>query len=91
MGVKEMKLRYQFEFMEVGGQLVGVPESDDFNGMLKVNETTRQIFEKIPECRDREELLEAISHLHTDETKEKLAPQLDAFLNRLIEEGLLEE
>lgn len=88
-----MKLLYKFEFVEMDNELVGVPigdNADNFHGVLKVNELTKEIIELIDSSSKPEEVLDKILANHPEEEKDEAGQQLCDFLNQLIREGILD-
>lgn len=88
-----MKLLYKFEFVEMDGELVGVPvgdNADNFHGVLKVNELTKEVLELIDSSSKPEEVLEKILNNHPEEKRNEAGQELCDFLNQLIREGILD-
>lgn len=88
-----MKLLYKFEFINMDGELVGVPvgdNADKFHGVLKVNELTKEIIELIDSSSSPGEVLDKVLKNHPEEKRNEAGQQLCDFLNNLIREGILD-
>lgn len=88
-----MKLRYKFEFVEMNNELVGVPvgdNADEFHGMLKVNDLSKEFIELIDESSNPNEVLDKILQRYPEEKRNEVGQQLCDFLNQLIKEGILD-
>ena len=88
-----MRLKYNFEFIEMDDELVAVPVGDnanEFHGMIKINDVTKEMLELIKESNKPEEVLDKLLKNHPEEKKNELGQYLCDFLNTLIKEGILE-
>lgn len=88
-----MKLKYDFEYMEMDGEIAAVPVGDNawqFHGMLTINDTAKEILELIKECDGPEQVHKKLWQLHPEENFNEVGDKLCAFLNNLIREGILE-
>lgn len=88
-----MKASEGFIYKKMRGMGVIVPvgeESKDFKGMVTLNETGSFLWEQLQKDTDRESLVEALlAEYETD--RETAARDVDAFLIKLREAGLLAE
>ena len=87
-----MKLKYEFEFIDVDDELVAVPIGDnatDFHGMIKINEETKEMLEIIKTCNKPEEVLDILCKNHPEDKKDELGRYLCNFLNDLVRQGIL--
>ncbi len=88
-----MRLKYQYEIMEVEGQSFAVPMEDckqDFGGMIRLNRTAKAIFELLQKETDEESVVESMLR-HFDAPRDVLAADVHGVIDRLREKGLLEE
>lgn len=88
-----MKLRFEFEIMDMGDEIVAVPVGEgaaEFHGMLRMNQDAAEMLQQIKESNDPNEALDRICRLHPEEKRDDIAMQLADFLNRLFSEGILE-
>lgn len=87
-----MKLKGKFVLREIMGEYIAIPVGDallDFNGMLCVNELGYEILKDLQDGKQQDEILANILEKF-DVTPEEAAQDLEAFLVRLKENGLLE-
>lgn len=87
-----MKLRYELEIMDMGGEYAAVPVgegSDSFHGMLKLNDVSAEILEQLREDTTPEKVHEYLRSKYTDSTDREIGTALVAFLQQLHREGLL--
>lgn len=86
-----MKLKYNFVVREVGGTVMAVAVekgNENFNGLVKLNDTARFIFEALNEDVTEEQLTDKL----TDEyevSREEAAASVSSFVAKLRENGLL--
>ena len=88
-----MKLRYNFEYIEMDDELVGVPigeNAEKFHGMIKINDISKEMLEILKDCSSPEEALDKLHAKFPEEDKKELGQYLCDFLNLLIREGILE-
>jgi len=88
-----MKLKYDFEIMNVGDSIVAVPVGENANqlrAMITLSPDSKEVLEVMKDSDNPEDLLKKLLELHPEEEKNELAQQLCDFLNKLIKEGLLE-
>lgn len=89
-----MKLRYNFEFVNVGDDITAVPISGDnlFNGVLIVNETMKDILE-IMGTNDfsGEYIVDVMKNRYADIPKDELLNTIQGICVDLIEKGIIEE
>ena len=87
-----MKLKYEFEVMEIGDSPVAVPVGvDSFHGVIHLNESARAIFELLGEETTPEAIVETLSKKYTESTKEEIAGFVTRYIEKLREAGLLAE
>lgn len=88
-----MRTEKDFVFKKMGDTGVIVPvgeKSFTFNGMVTLNETGSFLWERLEKSATRDELVSALLDEY-DTTKETAEKDVDAFLAKLSEEGLLAE
>ena len=88
-----MKLKYHFSICEVAGDTVAIAVGDDavrFNGMIRLNQTARCLFEALREDTNEEKLVDCLTADFAVGRQEALASTV-AFVGQLRENGLLEE
>ena len=87
-----MKIRSGFVVREIAGQSVVIALGDAgkiFNGLIKLNETGRLIWDMLAKGAEREEIVDALVEAY-DVDRAVLAQDCDAFLQRLQENNILE-
>ncbi len=87
-----MKTKYNFEVMELDDDLVAVPVgsmSEDFRGVLKVNETAAAILKLLEEDTTEEKIVNALLEEYSGE-REQIAFYVHEYIMKLTEEGIME-
>lgn len=87
-----MKLKYDFSIQEVAGSYMAVavgPGSEDFNGLVKMNATGKQIFLLLQQGKSEEEIVEALKTTYNAEPG-KIEAAVKDFILSLKKKGLLE-
>ena len=87
-----MKLRYEFSVMEMDGEYMAVPvgeNSEEFNGMLRMNNISAEILDLLRENTTPEAVHRILRERYPDSDDREIGEALSAFLNQLIREGLL--
>ena len=88
-----MKLKYQFAVREVGGSVMAVAvgvDSDKFNGLVKLNEVARSIFEMLADDVTEEEIVSRLLDEY-EVSEEDAAGAVSGFIAKLRSEGLIED
>ena len=86
-----MKLKYQFAVEELAGNYAAVAVeagAAEFNGMLRMNEVGKVIFEALREETTREEIVGELKKQFLGDEKD-MHREVDAFTAKLAEAGLL--
>ena len=86
-----MKLKYQFVVREVAGSVMAVavgPDSEKFNGLIKLNSVARTIFEALCEDTTEDRITARILDEY-DVTEENAARSVSEFIGKLRDEGLI--
>lgn len=86
-----MKLKYKFVITTVADDTVAVPieSADQFDGVITINETMKDIFELLAEERTEEELVDALLEKYEGITRDELMKSIHDTCVRLKNEGLL--
>lgn len=88
-----MKIRDGFILREVGGQPVVVAvgaASNYFNGMVRLNATSKFMFEKLQDGISEKELVKAVTEKY--EVDDKTAKKdVKSFVETLVKPGIIEE
>ena len=85
-----MKLKYHFETITVGDSMHMVPvDGIDFNGVLTVNETMKDIMDLLKEERTENEVVSAMLEQYTDVSREEMTATVRDICSGLRKEGLL--
>ena len=87
-----MKIKEGFILREIMGNFVVVAvgsASKDFRGMIKLNSTAVDIWKLIQEAKDENEISELLLNQY-DVERDQLEKDIRATINRLIEQGILE-
>ena len=88
-----MKLKYNFELLEIGDEVSAVPMADDYcevRMILQLNDTGGKIIKYISESETPEEVLEKLVKDYPDDDRDDISRKLNRFMDRLVEENLLE-
>ena len=88
-----MKLRYDFEIMDMGEEYVAVPVGESagkFHGMMRMNREAANMLRLIMVHPAPEEVLEELLRQNPELEKDDVGWELCNFLNRLIAEGILD-
>ena len=88
-----MKLKGNFVLRQIMGETIVIPVGDamlNINGMICLNEVGELIFRGLQAEYSREQILDEILQ-NFDVTYEEAAADLDDFLRRFCEIGLLEQ
>ena len=86
-----MHLKYKFEIMELGDQIVAIPiEKDicDFRGVIKMNETSAFIFRLLEKEVTEQEIVESLEREY-DAPQNVLVDEVKKNIAELNEKGLL--
>lgn len=86
-----MRLKYQFETIELDGNTVAVPVgeyAEEFHGVLRLNETAIFIFDLLKEEISEEAIVEAVER-EFDAPREKIEKEVHEFVQEFHEKGLL--
>ena len=87
-----MKLKYQFEFMEMDDKIVAVPigeGADDFHGVIKLNDSAAAIFELLTQDTTAEAVVDALAQKY-DTPRAELTAFVTKYITELQAEGLLD-
>ena len=87
-----MKVKSGFVVREIAGQSVVIALGDAgkiFNGLIKLNETGRMIWDMLTFGAEREQIVDSLAEAY-DVDREVLERDCDAFLQTLREKNILE-
>jgi len=87
-----MKLKYTFEAMEMDGKTVAVPigaNSDEFHGLVKLNETGAAVFELLKEDITEDALIAALAEKFNAPLCD-VAACVKPFIKKMKSEGIVE-
>ena len=88
-----MKSKYTFEKMELDGEIVAVPVGEgaaELHAVLNVNEEAMRILDLLQNETTEEAIVSKLLSEY-DSTKEEIQPLVNAYIDQLRKEGLLEE
>ena len=86
-----MKINSEYVMREIAGDTILIPIGDTinkFNGLVILNELAKFIWEKMPQAKDEEELLNYILDEYEVE-REVAKADLDEFLEMLKKENII--
>lgn len=89
-----MKIKEGFVLREVAGNSIVVAigkEAVNFNGMLTINGTGTDLWKMLEKGADKAQLLEGLKKEYEISDEETVKADIDAFVKKLSEAGLLEE
>jgi len=87
-----MKLKYEFEMVEIGDELSAVPvgdNADEFHAVVQLNDVGAKMLKYIAESQSPEEVLQKLITDYPNDDRDDIAQKLCGFLNQLILEGIL--
>lgn len=88
-----MKLKYEFETMEMDDQVVAVPVGDDaeeaLHGIIKLNDSAAVIFGLLKKETTEDEIVEAMKKQYKA-SEEQIRDYVRGFVDYLAKEGLME-
>ncbi len=87
-----MKLRYQFEIVDMGDEIVAVPvgdEKDQLHGVIRLNDIGVEIFSLLEEDTTPEKVHAAMMEKYPGSSKDEIGKMLESFFNTLLHEGVL--
>lgn len=87
-----MKLKYEFEAMDMGDEIIAVPVGDnasELHGVIKLNKEGFEIFEMIKEGKSEEEIVAALTKKY-DNDVQQLTENVRKTINTLQESGIIE-
>lgn len=88
-----MKIKSGFVVRKVGGQYVAVAvgeRSREFNGMIRLNETGKFIWEKLEKGAEKEDIILAMLDEY-DATRETVENDVNTFIDALLKVQAIEE
>ncbi len=88
-----MKLKYNFENVDMGNEIVSVPVGDnakDVHGVLKMNSSGKEIIELLKEDTTEEKILNYLVSKY-ENNREDLAANVREIISKLREAGLITE
>lgn len=88
-----MKIKDGFVIREIMGQAVVVPTgeaSENFTGMIKLNETGKDIWQALIDGKSEEEIVNLIVNEY-DVTEEKAKNGVQKFLDKMKDKGFIVE
>lgn len=85
-----MKINPQYKLRKVGGMNIVVSTAGmDFQGIITVNETAEFIWRMLEKGAEKQEIISALA-AECNETQEKIAPDVEEFINKLKGAGIVE-
>ena len=88
-----MKLKYTFENVNMGDEIISVPVGDgasEVHGVLKMNESGREIMELLQDETTEEKILDYLTAKY-ENSREELAVNVRETIAKLREAGLIAE
>lgn len=88
-----MKLKYQFVVNEVADQYVAVAVGaglEAFNGFIKMNDVGSEIFELLKNEITLDEIVAEMLKKYPDATEEEARETITQFVDKLVEQGVVE-
>lgn len=81
-----MKLKYSFEFAELGDETVAVPldsNAHEFHGVIKLNETAKFIFELLAEETTVDNIVKTLSEKNPDTPENEIKTAVEEYIAEL--------
>lgn len=88
-----MKLKYTFKMMELGDHTIAVPvgeNSQDFHGVVKLNESAASIFKLLQNSTTEEAIVDSLAKEY-DTSKDSLDSAVHKLVSELKQKNLLDE
>lgn len=89
-----MKLKYEFSVMKMSDEeFDAVPigdGSENFRGMIRMNETAAAVFDLLKEATDEDTVVKAICEKYAESDTEEIRKYVSQFTEKLKNQGLLE-
>ena len=88
-----MKLKCDFEIMDIGEEFVSVPIGEgakDCSGVFKLNKTGREIFELLKEDTSEEAIVDILTARYEND-KETITDYVRQVIKTLCENGVIED
>lgn len=88
-----MKLKSRFSLAELGGETMAVPldETENFRGVLKLNESGAEVFRGLMEGEDTQQLVQRLMKKYEGLDAETAEKAVDTVLQTLKDAGLAED
>ncbi len=89
-----MKLKYDFEIMDMGEEYVAVPVGDAaeiIHGTITLNEVSADIFRQLKEETTLEKMHKYLKSKYNESSDDEIGQTLVAFMNKLLNAGLIED
>lgn len=88
-----MKLKSRFSLAELGGEILAVPldETENFHGLLKLNESGAEVFRGLSEGEDRQQLVQRLMKKYEGLDEETAEKAVDTVFQTLKDAGLAED
>lgn len=89
-----MKLKYEFVITEIDEQSVAIPvgeASEEFNGIIRLNDTAKEIIEMLCEDTSLEEIVDGLHKKYSESQKDEIKEYVEKFVLSLKSENLIEE
>lgn len=89
-----MKLKYEFVITEIDEQSVAIPVGDtaeEFNGIIHLNDTAKEIVEMLANDTSLEEIVNQLYKKYSESPKEEIKEYVGNFIQSLKNENLIEE
>ena len=87
-----MKLKYNFEIVDMAGEMCAVPvgeNSDQLHGVLQLNDVAAKMLGYIAESETFEEVHKKLCADYPEDDKDDIGQKLNDFLDQLVKEGIL--
>ena len=88
-----MKLKYEFEYIEIGDEINAVPVGDSaekFHGIVRTSESAREIMKMLEKENDEDSIVKSLSEKYTGSSKNEIGEHVHTFLQELKDAGLVE-
>lgn len=89
-----MRIKSGMILNTVGEDTVAVPvgkATEDFHGLIRLNETGAEIWKALEEDTSREAIVERLLAKYSEADRNAVARSVDSFLEKLAQAGLLEQ
>ena len=88
-----MKLKYIFEYVDLGEEIIAVPicaDANDFRGIIKLNTAGKEMFKLLEQDTSEKQIIDILSSRYENDL-ESLSKYVSNYIEKLRVNNLIEE